>query len=365
MNVRDQSIRNQTIIDCLDEIAIISESDVNGNITHVNDLFEKISGYARDELIGKNHSIINSGHHTDDFFKNMWSTIKNGLIWRGEILNKNKNGELYWVDSTVFAVHDMLGEISGFMSIRYDITEKVQMKEAELAQYRLKSIGESAAQTIHDIMNPLTIIQQSLRMIQKMLDANVPYDYKGLEKKVAMMSDASLRIENIVRSMQMFIHGSLEVKESNLVREIVATRDYLVEKIQLKSIQFSFHFSGDIEDFKVLGNGLQLQQVIINLVNNSIDAIEELDNRWIKIELSKNDKFIELSVIDSGLGIEPAIQNKIFDSMFTTKKLFKGTGLGLGICKKIVESFGGKIKINNDSPNTRFDINFPVLLKKR
>lgn len=113
----------------LDEATLVTFTDIYGNITYVNDLFCKISGYTRDELVGSPHTMTNSGYHEKSFFSDMWNIIKNGSIWRGEILNKKKNGELYWVDTTIVPFLDKEGKVYQYTAIRTDITDR---KEAEL-----------------------------------------------------------------------------------------------------------------------------------------------------------------------------------------------------------------------------------------
>ncbi len=102
-----------------------SETDLNGRITYVNDQFCAVSGYSREELLGQNHRLLNSGLHCADFFAAMWRTIALGNIWKGEICNRAKDGSLYWVDSTMVPVlDDATGRIDRYLSIRFDISEK-------------------------------------------------------------------------------------------------------------------------------------------------------------------------------------------------------------------------------------------------
>ncbi|NLY80203.1 MAG: diguanylate cyclase [Lysinibacillus sp.] len=107
--------------------AEISITDTEGTIIDVNDQFVERTGYSREELIGNNHSIINSRYHTDEFFNNLWSTVLNGEIWRGEICNRTKHGTLYWVDTTIIPLFDENGNIHQIISVNFDITEKKRM----------------------------------------------------------------------------------------------------------------------------------------------------------------------------------------------------------------------------------------------
>lgn len=110
----------------LDQHAIVVITDPSGRITHFNQAFCAITGYDRDELIGQNHNIINSGYHPPSFFGDMWRTIKQGGIWHAEICNRTKAGALYWVDTTIVPFNDEHGGRSGYVSIRYDITKRKQ-----------------------------------------------------------------------------------------------------------------------------------------------------------------------------------------------------------------------------------------------
>ena len=174
---------------------------------------------------------------------------------------------------------------------------------------------------------------------------------------------ASQKIIAICKNFQALLHGAHQKEKINLHQEALDTKKYLADKLATKMIELTIKNINVDSELLVMGNRIQMQQVLVNLVNNAVDAIEKFDeqDRWIKIHLSSDREHVYVAIIDGGKGIDPKIQPKLFNSMFSTKELYKGTGLGLGICRKIIESFGGTIVINNDSPNTQFDIKLPKL----
>jgi len=118
-------------VDAIDQHALVSVTDPEGRIIQVNNKFQQISGYSLKELLGQNHSIINSGTHTKQFFSEMWTTISNGKIWHGEVCNRSKNGTLYWVNSTIVPIKNLDDKIERYISVRIDITER-KRREAEI-----------------------------------------------------------------------------------------------------------------------------------------------------------------------------------------------------------------------------------------
>lgn len=147
---------NLFLVDIINQTSLVSKTDVYGNIIEANELFEKVSGYKKEELIGKPHSILKSGYHSKKFWKALWDTVKRGHVWSGEIKNRTKNGEYYWVDTKIFPELDGQNNIIGFISIRQDITNRKQSKiklEEERAKYKILFEKSSSAIYILDDKN--------------------------------------------------------------------------------------------------------------------------------------------------------------------------------------------------------------------
>ncbi|MGZ3722898.1 MAG: PAS domain-containing sensor histidine kinase [Bdellovibrionales bacterium] len=350
----------------LDQSAIVAQTDARGKITMVNDQFCLISGFSRDELIGKDHRVVNSTSHPKEFFKEMWATISSGRIWQGEICNRKKTGELYWVATTITPFLDAEDKPYQFLAIRQDITA---LKEAEriileqqaqlVASSRLSAIGEMAAAITHEINNPLTFILGRAEIILTLAERG-PVDPENLKRLVDTIMVTGKRIEKIVRSMKSLAHQG----EDEEPFTVSSMREILLDSLELCSQRFRNHgvrliVPEIVEDIQLECRSHQLVQVIVNLLNNSHDAVMDLEEKWTEVKLSSSPSGVELSVTDSGNGIPADIQAKLFTPFFSTKRVQYGSGLGLSISQSIINNHNGKLIYDTKSPHTRFVIHLP------
>ena len=153
---QDDSVRLlEQIRYALDQAAIVAVTDQRGIISYVNDQFCDISKYAREELIGQDHRIINSGYHPKEFIRGLWRTIAQGKVWRGELRNRAKDGSIYWVDTTIVPLLDVDGKPRQYLAIRSDITQRKAAEQLLADQAALAQLGQLATVVAHEVRNPL------------------------------------------------------------------------------------------------------------------------------------------------------------------------------------------------------------------
>src|SRR4030095_2795846 len=173
----------------LDHAAIVAITDVHGRITYANHKVCEMSGYSRDELLGQDHRIINSGYHSKEFMKHLWHTIANGRVWHGEIRNRAKSGRFYWVDTTIVPFLDDRGKPYQYIAIRADITARKAAEEQLVKQAALAQVGQMAAIVAHEVRNPLAGIKGALQILMSRRPAG--------DGDVAVMRDIVARIDSL------------------------------------------------------------------------------------------------------------------------------------------------------------------------
>lgn len=345
----------------LDISSVIVITDTNGIIEYANDEFVRLSKYSREELIGKSHRILKSGEHNLEFYKNMWSTLKAGKIWKGEIKNKAKDGSYYWVYSVLVPYRNRNGEVEKFVGIRHDVTaEKLRGEETARVQ-RLSALGEISAKVIHETMNPLGVIKGNLDLVKKHLEMG---NYNKAQDYLPKIDASLVRIQEMFSQLKHNITAS-----TNLISEPTRSSVSVFDLVE-SSINF-FQSDDRYNDTSILitnatershfiwANGPQIIQVLVNLLANSHDAIKKSNQKWIKISSEVSGGNVTIHFVDSGDGIPQEIADRIFNNFFTTKVISGGTGLGLGICREIIKVHGGTIDLNRSNSNTEFVITLP------
>lgn len=183
----------------IDQSAIVAITDADGVITHANDMFVALTGYSREELIGQTHRIVNSGTHPPEFFENLWATLKSGRVWRGEICNRKKNGELYWVQSAIYPFIGPDGRPTQYLAVRFDITGRKRIKEELAKRNALLSAISQAQSKFITAANRLEIFEGLLTALLELTDSAYGFIGEVLFRAdgSAVMDDSLMKIRGV------------------------------------------------------------------------------------------------------------------------------------------------------------------------
>lgn len=248
---------------------------------------------------------------------------------------------------------------------RKKMQQDLELNQEQLIQTsKLAGLGEMAGGIAHEINNPLAVVLGGVELLELQSKKQI-IDQEKLKIGVERIKTASLRIKSIVEAMRTLVRGggqpSIMILYSidKLIADVLSIchEKYLGAGVKLK-------VESNLNGVEILCHPVELGQVIINMLNNSFDAISELDEKFINIKIYKANNFVTISFIDSGTGIPLEIEKKMFDPFFTTKPVGKGVGIGMSISRRIIEMHNGSIQIDRNSPNTKIDIVLPFQLGK-
>jgi len=317
----------------LNQAAIVATTNVRGEITFVNDKFVEISKYPREELVGQDHRIINSGYHSKEFIRDLWHTIANGRIWRGELRNRAKDGGIYWVDTTIVPFLDERRKPYQYMAIRYDITDRKRSEERLREQAALARLGEMAAVVAHEVKNPLAAIKGALQVIgNRMPEA---------ARDRAIVGDIVARVDSlndIVQDLLVFARPREPQLGPVALAELVESTVGLMRRDPAQAglvVQISGAnpvVQADVE---------QLRIVFLNLLLNAAQANGHAGR--IRVDVHADDLAATVAIADEGPGIPDDVRARIFEPFFTTKH--RGTGLGLPTARRVIERHRGAIDV--------------------
>jgi PAS domain S-box-containing protein len=340
----------------------------------VNDKFCATSKYSKEELIGQDHRILNSGHHPKEFFQEMYRTIAGGKVWQGEIKNRAKDGSTYWVDSTIVPMLTAEGKPGQYIAIRFVITERKRAEErlaaqaAELQKTQdeleirvnertvdlanankvLESsnveLQQFAYVASHDLQEPLRMVASYTQLLAKRYKGRLDSD---ADEFITFAVDGCNRMQGLIQDLLAYSRAGTNAKELCEVSGEDALQGALT------NLRITLEQSGAVVTHDslpaLMTDETQLIQIFQNLVGNAIkycstevprvhvSATKNGDNEWI------------FSVRDNGLGIAPQYFERIFIlfQRLHGRNEFEGTGIGLAICKKVVERLGGRIWVES------------------
>lgn len=335
--------------------SVVIITNDQGLIEYVNPKFTEVSGYVPKEVLGQNPRILKSGETSQAEYKDLWSTVINGGEWRGEFHNRRKNGELYWEGAIISGIRNTEGQITHFLAVKEDISERKRLEAEVEQQHRdlarsevLAAMGRMASMIAHDLRNPLSSVKMTLQILGKQLD-------KSADTEVKELCNTSL---DQIRYMEEILSDMLTYSRPGALKLEWLTIDKIIDM----AISLS---QRSIDEYKIklitnyhpglptlYADATKLRQVFSNLISNAAQATKLNDSPMVAIdvmlELGMEGTAIRIEICDNGCGISEAEREKIFEPFFTTRA--KGTGLGLAIVKRILDQHQAKISVTENTP---------------
>lgn len=298
----------------LNEHAIVAITNRQGNITYVNDKFCTISQYSREELLGQNHRLISSGHHSKAFMRELWRTITQGQVWKGEIMNRAKDGSYYWVDTTLVPFFDSTGHVNEYFAIRRDITDQ---KNNELA------LKHTAAQLRELSAHHLRVKEHERKRMAREIHDELGGTLNGIKSYLSVLIGRSQR-ENSVPDQVLLDVSEMADQAIDTVRKLItelrpsvldqlgiwaALESHSAQIAQRSGLHCDCHIDASLETIELDADASTaafriVQELMTNVIRHAeasrIDIRATLTERWISIEVQDNGKGIESSHIVGG-----------------------------------------------------------------
>ena len=341
-------------------------TDKDGNIVSINPAFTTLTGYTQDEVLGKRSNVLISGMQNDTFYASLWKTILNGNVWRNEIVNKKKDGTIYNEEMTITPVMNN-GTISHFIAIKQDITEQKKLQQQLFQTQKVETIGTLAGGIAHDFNNILGIILAYVSLLEKggLIPEKVKESHAAIKKAV-------LRGASLVKQILTFARKSDVNFTMVRIPDVIQELTKMLQETFPKTVEITSIFGNAVP--MIRADQTQLHQALLNLCVNARDAMPkggeikidvtvfDKSELWKKYANIKYDKYLCISISDTGTGIEPKILKNIFDPFFTTKEIGKGTGMGLAVVNGVAQTHHGFLDVSSTiGVGTTFYLYIPVL----
>ncbi len=328
-------------------------TDKEGKIEYVNPKFTQITGYSIEEVYGKNPRILKSGQMKSNVYSAIWNNITNGKNWSGELLNKRKDGTLFWESASISPIVDEDGQITHFLGVKEDITEKKKI-EQELIKAKEKAEESDKLKTAflhnisHEIRTPMNAIKGFSNLLRREFDADKRNSFIKIINK---SSDHLLEIINDIVSIASVEAGQEKIKNTSF--NLNETLKLVNQQIEPKAVEKGIKLTLQAVDIKsvvdISTDETKLTQILLNLLNN---ALKFTDEGEISYGYSIVNNEVKFFVKDTGIGITEEHRNKIFNRFYQVDgsytRVNEGTGLGLSLSKAYVELLKGKIWVNSE-----------------
>jgi PAS domain S-box-containing protein len=337
----------------LDRSAMLTVTDLEGNIIDINTKFSDISGWSRHELLGQNPRVLNSGHHPKNFWATMFHNLQHGQVWRGEVQNKTKEGQLFWVDMSVVPVYDQHNQIYKYMGIAYPITDR---KMAEIRSEKIhRELMTFMYKASHNLRGPVATLSGLINVAKMEVQDPITNQY------IKLMGERANHLEFTLSELI----AITKVKQEDLC---LAAIDFqaLIDDVLL-SFERSIRETGVSVDVTIKAktpfstDEKLIRGILFYLIDNSLKFRNNQDPR-VRVLIDEQSNGILLTVADNGPGIDPEIRDRIYDMYYRGHEKSQGSGLGLYIVASIVERLCGYITLessNQDNTGAIFRIFLP------
>lgn len=341
-------------------------TNTDGNIEYINPKFTAVTGYSYKEVLGKNPRVLKSGEHDKAFYEHLWKTILSGKEWKGELHNKKKNGELYWESALISPIFNDAGEITHFVGVKEDITEKKKMvtdliraKENAEESDRLKTAF--LQNMSHEIRTPLNGI---LGFADLLTNDNIDiYEMRTYANFIKTSGNRLLALINNILDLSRIEAGSIHTQAKPFVLNKLMKEIWQMFRIQTekKNIHLRYHHALPDEESVIISDEDKISQIVSNLLNN---AFKFTDAGSIDFGYKISGNEIVFRVTDTGRGIPKEHQARIFERFYqadiSMSRNFEGAGLGLPISQGLVKLLGGNMWLESEvGKGTSFYFSLP------
>jgi PAS domain S-box-containing protein len=359
----EEQARLVTAVEHAAESIIVTNPE--GIIEYVNPAFEKITQYSRNEVIGRNIELMDSGQHSKTLLSSIMDTLQRGEIWQGRIVNKRKDDSLYETEATVSPIKNKIGEITNYVSLQRDVSHEIRLERQLRQAQKMEAIGTLAGGIAHDFNNLLMGIQGNISLSLLDVEAGSPLlkNLKKIEQYIQNGVDLTKQLLGFARG------GKYEISLLN-INELLKEQNLMFSRTN-KEIVFKDKYAPDLWSVEV--DRGQIEQVLMNLYLNALHAMSgggtlvtgtgnvTVDKDQYNPYYVKAGKYVKISIEDTGIGMSEEVQQRIFDPFFTTKEMGRGTGLGLASVYGIVKNHEGFINVySKKGKGTRFEIYLPA-----
>jgi PAS domain S-box-containing protein len=335
----ENNIRLAAAVESAADAVVIS--DVRGFITYVNPAFEKITGYSRQDAMGRDQHMLDGGKHDQAFFEDLRTTIRREGFWKGRLLNRKKDGTIYNEECTYSPIRNADGEIINYVSIKRDVTEKLWLESIAQSVETMNNIGYIFAGVRHEIGNPVNAVTMILEVLRSKLAS---LDKKAMEGYLDRALSELSRVGYLLRTLKTYnMYERPRLQQLGMRRFLEQFLSVVQEDFRDRGITMTTSIEPDAETCQA--DPRALQQVLLNFLTNAVDALQGREDPVIALRVLKRDGMIHIQVEDNGCGMTEEEQRALFKPFYTTKA--KGTGLGLVIVKKMLTTMHGTIRISS------------------